>query len=108
MPKKSPEWLNDDIQEFYPICQGVIKAIQRAILEKRGVEIAYMTITERMKRLGLERPREKSKKATTDESAPQENPIPNDVVEVLPGQMHIEDADTPTEVHHDAVGEFDA
>ena len=56
MPKKAPEWLNADIQEFYPICQGNIRAIQRAIQEKRGVEIAYMTISDRMDQLGLERP----------------------------------------------------
>ena len=31
MPKKAPEWLDDDIQEFYPTCQGNIRAIQRAI-----------------------------------------------------------------------------
>ena len=93
MPK-APEWLNGDIQEFYPICQGNIRAIQRAILEKRGVEIAYMTVTDRMKRLGLERPREKSKKA----SAPQKTPMSDaqdlaEVVEVLPGQMSL-DANT--------------
>jgi transposase-like protein len=107
MPKKAPEWLNADIQEFYPTCQGNIRAIQRAILEKRSVEIAYMTITERMKRLGLERPRDKSKKA------PRETPMSvddtqTDVVEVLPGQLSIDDADTPLdEVHYGAVNEFD-
>jgi hypothetical protein len=67
MPK-APEWLSADIQEFYPACQGNIKAIQRAIRGKRGVEIAYMTITDRMKRLGLERPRDKQK-ASKDTSA---------------------------------------
>jgi transposase len=108
MPKKAPEWLNNDIQEFYQTCQGRIKAIQRAILEKRGIEIAYMTITERMKRLGLERPRDKSKKATTDESAPQEATMTDEPVEVLPGQTSLDDTDTPAEVHYDAVGEFDA
>jgi transposase len=104
MPKKPPEWLNAEIQECYPTCQGNIRAIQRAIQEKRGVEIPYMTITERMKRLGLERPREKSKKA------PRETPMSADdtPVEVLPGQLGIEDADTPAEVHSSAVGEFDA
>jgi transposase-like protein len=104
MPKKAPEWLNPDIQEFYPTCQGNIRAIQRAILDKRGVEIAYMTITDRMKQLGLERPRDKKK-------APKETPMSIDAapVEVLPGQMRIEDADTASsEVHYDAVNEFDA
>jgi hypothetical protein len=103
MPKKVPEWLNDDIQESYPTCQGNIRAIQRAILEKRGVEIAYMTITERMKKLGLERPRDKSKKATVDESTPQGTSMSSDTtpVEVLPGQISRDAPDTgarPSEV----------
>ena len=55
MPKKAPEWLNDDIKEFYAPNDVNIRAIQRSILAKRGAEIPYMTITTRMKRLGLER-----------------------------------------------------
>jgi hypothetical protein len=61
MPKKTPEWLNDEIRAFYPSCQGNIKAIQRAILEKHRIAIPYMTITDRMTRLGLQRPRAKGK-----------------------------------------------
>jgi len=101
MPKKAPEWLNDDIQESYPTCQGNIRAIQRAILEKRGVEIAYMTITERMKKLGLERPRDKSKKAPANESTAEEAMMSEETVEVLPGQIGLDDTDTedhPSEV----------
>ena len=59
--KEAPEWLSADIQEFYPICQGNIRAIQHAIRDKRGVDIAYMTISDRLKRLGLEHPRAKGK-----------------------------------------------
>jgi hypothetical protein len=91
MPK-APEWLNADIQECYPTCQGNIRAIQRAILAKCGVGIACMTISDRMKRLGLERPRDKQKQTTAEA---QEPTMPEDVVEVLPGQLSIEDADTP-------------
>jgi transposase-like protein len=103
MPKKVPEWLDDDIREFYHTCQGNIRAIQRAITERRGVEPKYMTITDHMKQLGLERPRDKSKKA------PRETPMSVDEtpVEVLAGQMSIEDADTPAQVHYGAVHEFD-
>ena len=93
MPK-APEWLNADIQEFYPTCQGNIRAIQQAIREKRGVEIAYMTISDRLKRLGLERPRDKRKQPKVGESPAQETSMPEDVVEILPGQLSIEDADT--------------
>jgi hypothetical protein len=75
MPK-APEWLSGDIQEFYPICQGNIRAIQHAIRDKRGVDIAYMTISDRLTRLGLERPRAKGKAPpieapTPDRSTPQ-------------------------------------
>lgn len=48
MAKKPPEWLSADIQACYAICQGNIRAIQGAIREKRGIEIAYMTISNRM------------------------------------------------------------
>ena len=41
-------------------------------------------------------------------SLPQEPTMPEDTIEVLPGQMSIEDADTVPEVYTDAVGEFDA
>jgi hypothetical protein len=34
--------------------------------------------------------------------------MPEDVVEVLPGQLNIEDTDTPAAVHTAAVNEFDA
>jgi hypothetical protein len=56
-----------------------------------------MTITDRMKRLGLERPKDKRKQAKADESPAQEKTMPEDVVEVLPGQLSIEDTDTPSE-----------
>lgn len=95
MPKP-PEWLDADIQECYPACKGEIKAIQRAIVQKRGVQIAYMTISNHMDALGLERPRANSKKVST-----QEDMIPDDVVQ-------IDATDTPAEVHYDAVVEFDA
>jgi transposase len=102
MPKKPPEWLSADIQELYTACQGNIRAIQEAIQEKRGVKIAYMTISNRMDQLGLERPRKKSKQTT------QEDTMIDAPVEVLPGQMSTEDTDTPAEVHYGAVHEFDA
>jgi hypothetical protein len=92
MPK-APEWLNADIQEFYPPCQGHIRAIQRAILEKRGVGIAYMTISDRLQRLGLERPSDK-KKAKVNQSQTQVGSMPKDVVEVLPGQRRFDTTDT--------------
>jgi hypothetical protein len=102
MPKKPPEWLNADIQEFYPTCQGNIRAIQRAILDRHGQEIAYMTITDRMKKLGLERPRAKSKQVIPEDM------MTDTPVEVLPGQLSIEDADTaPPEVHYGAISEFE-
>jgi hypothetical protein len=69
MATKAPEWLSADIQELSPTCQGNIRAMQRAILDKRGTEIAYMTISDRLKRLGLERPRDKQK-ASKDTPAP--------------------------------------
>ena len=37
MPK-APEWLDDDIREFYLTCHGNIRAIQRAMTERRGTE----------------------------------------------------------------------
>jgi hypothetical protein len=61
MPKKTPEWLNAEIQELHPACQGNLRAIQRTIRERCGVEIAYMTISDRLKQLGLTRPRDKGK-----------------------------------------------
>jgi hypothetical protein len=66
MPKKTPEWLNAEIQAFYPSCQGNIKAIQRAILEKHRVEIAYRTISDRLTQLGLKRSRAKGKAPPTE------------------------------------------
>ena len=102
MPNKAPEWLSDDIREFYNPSNVNIRAIQRAIQEKRGVDIAYMTITDRMKRLGLARPGKQSKTAK-GKAMSEETPV-----EVLPGQLSIEDADTPAEVHYGAVNEFDA
>jgi hypothetical protein len=56
-----------------------------------------------MKRLGLERPRDKRK------SVPEETPMSSDEtpVEVLSGQMTV-DADTPVPVYYGAVNEFDA
>jgi hypothetical protein len=68
MPRgfKAPEWLNAEIQELHPTCQGNIRAIQRTIRERRGVEIAYMTISDRMKQLGLTRPRDKGKAPPTE------------------------------------------
>jgi hypothetical protein len=89
MPK-APEWLSGDIQEFYPICQGNIRAIQHAIRDKRGVDIAYMTISDRLTRLGLERPRAKGKAPpieaptppTPDRSTPQPTaPVTDPVME---------------------------
>jgi hypothetical protein len=67
---KAPDWLDDDIQEFYPVYNGGIMAIQAAIGARRGVKIAYMTVTEHMKKLGLERPREKSKREKVHRSTP--------------------------------------
>jgi hypothetical protein len=101
MPK-APKWLDEDIREFYPTCQGNIRAIQRAITERRGIEPKYMTLTDHLKRLGLERPRDKSKKA------PRETPMSVDEtpVEVLEGQGVLLESDTPSEVYTDAVGEF--
>jgi hypothetical protein len=95
MPRgfKAPEWLNAEIQECYPICEGNIKKIQAAIKEKRGIEIAYMTISDRLKRLGLERPMDKWKQAKP--SPAQEIPMSDEPVTVLAGQMSIEDANTP-------------
>jgi hypothetical protein len=109
MPKKAPEWLNDDIKEFYDPNDVNIRAIQRSILAKRGEPlIPYMTITTRMNQLGLERPRDKSKKA------PRETPMSvddtqTDVAEVLPGQITFDEDIPPlAEVYTEAVGEFDA
>jgi hypothetical protein len=103
MPKggKTPEWLSADVREFYDPSQPDIRAIQRAIREKRGVEIPYMTVSNRMDDLGLERPRKKAKRMI------QEATMSDEPVEVLPGQMAIEDADTAPEVHYGAVNEFD-
>jgi hypothetical protein len=99
---KPPEWLSADIQEFYSLCGGTIKAIQRAILEKRGQPVVpYMTISNRMDDLGLERPRKKSKQAK-GKTMPELEPV-----EVHPDQMPlIKNADTPADVHHGAVHEF--
>jgi hypothetical protein len=107
MPK-APEWLSADIQEFYSACQGNIKAIQWAILDRRGQEIAYMTVSDRMKRLGLERPRDQSKKVSRGTSMNIAfDPIPTGQVAVVPASPSIDDTDTPAEVHYGAVGEFD-
>jgi len=95
MPK-APEWLNADIQEFYPICQGNIRAIQHAIRDKRGVDIAYMTISNRMDDLKLARPGKKSKKTTASSA---QGDTMAEVAEVFPAQM-TRDADTPP---HDPV-----
>jgi transposase len=103
MPKKAPEWLSADIAECYERCQGNIRAIQQAIKEKRGVEIAYMTISNRMDDLGLERPRKKSKPAKGERMSDETTEAP----ELLPGKMSLETADIPAEVHYGAVGEFD-
>jgi hypothetical protein len=113
MPK-APEWLSGDIQEFYPICQGNIRAIQHAIRDKRGVDIAYMTISDRLKRLGLERPRAKGKAPPTDapthptpdRSAPTPpDPVPDPVMDealsaiadILPAIAGPTDALSPAE-----------
>jgi hypothetical protein len=113
MPK-APEWLSGDIQEFYPICQGNIRAIQHSIRDRRGIEIAYMTISDRLKRLGLERPRAKGKAPPTDapthptpdRSAPTPpDPVPDPVMDealsaiadILPAIAGPTDALSPAE-----------
>jgi hypothetical protein len=87
MPKaKTPEWLNAEIQELYQSGHRAIKAIQRAVQDKRGVEIPYMTISNRMDDLGLARPRKPSKRTEEDaRSEPTtEKTRPDDVTEPLP------------------------
>jgi hypothetical protein len=106
MPKKAPEWLDDDIREFYPIVNGEIRAIQRAITERRGVEPKYMTITDHMKRLGLERPRDKSKRTKVNETPAQEPTMPEDVAEALPGQMSLDASDTASEGAVSPIGDI--
>src|SRR5262245_18986318 len=60
------------------------------------------TMVDHLRRLGLYA--SESLKGTTAQEAPMSSDAP---VEVLPGQMSIEDADTPAEVHYGAVGEFE-
>jgi transposase-like protein len=101
---KAPEWLDDDIREFYPAVNGDIRAIQRAIAAKRGVEPKYMTVSNHMDALGLARPRAKAQKTKPEELMS----IDIAPIEVLPGQISMEDTNTPGAVHYDAVNEFDA
>lgn len=61
------------------------------------------SLSAHMKRLGLARPRDKKKAKEATLSTDQ-----TEAVKVLPGQLSIDDADTPAEVYYSAVNEFDA
>jgi hypothetical protein len=101
MPK-APEWLNDTIQELYPPCRGSIREVQQAIKERRGVNIAYMTISDRLKGLGLERPRAKGKAppreapthATPDLPAPEPaDPVMDEALSAIADMIPVDERD---------------
>jgi len=93
-----PDWALYDLQLRQFHADGVTPAETA-----RRLNLPPQTVRDRLIKLGLLTTRPKTKK-----SPPQEEPMPDDVVEVLPGQISIADADTPGEVQYDAVGEFDA
>ena len=101
---KAPEWLSADIQEFYPICQGNIRAIQHAIRDKRGVEIAYMTISNRMDDLKLARPGKKSKKTTASSVTAEAVSAPADIMPVM-GELvePLSSSEAQTLAHYEAI-----
>jgi hypothetical protein len=93
-----PDWALYDPQLRQFHADGVTSAEMA-----RRVNLPPQTVRDRLIKLGLLTTRPKTKKSPRPEGT-----MPDDVVKVLPGQISLNDADTPGEVHYGAVSEFDA